>query len=136
MPVYKDEKRGTWWVSVRYTNWAGQPDRKVKRGFSRERDAKAWERDFLFQQSRSCDMTVSALWELYREDDRARLRESTRDSKDSTLEKALSVGSLIALLRALGFRASACTICGTQMRLCLSRWDMIFRCWRHALETP
>ena len=83
MPVYKDEKRGTWWVSVRYTNWAGQPDRKVKRGFSRERDAKAWERDFLFQQSRSCDMTVSALWELYREDDRARLRESTRDSKDS-----------------------------------------------------
>lgn len=28
-------------------------------------------------------MTVSALWELYREDDRARLRESTRDSKDS-----------------------------------------------------
>ena len=22
MPVYKDEKRGTWWVSVRYTNWA------------------------------------------------------------------------------------------------------------------
>ena len=72
MPVYKDEKRGTWWVSVRYTNWAGQPDRKVKRGFSRERDAKAWERDFLFQQSRSCDMTVSALWELYREDDRAR----------------------------------------------------------------
>ena len=35
MPVYKDEKRGTWWVSVRYTNWAGQPDRKVKRGFSR-----------------------------------------------------------------------------------------------------
>ena len=33
MAVYKDKQRGTWYVSVYYTNWMGESDRKVKRGF-------------------------------------------------------------------------------------------------------
>ena len=32
MAVYKD-KNGTWYVSARYTNWKGEADRKLKRGF-------------------------------------------------------------------------------------------------------
>ena len=33
MPVYKDKKRGTWYVSVYYTDWKGENARKLKRGF-------------------------------------------------------------------------------------------------------
>lgn len=32
MAVYKD-KNGTWYFSAKYTNWKGEADRKVKRGF-------------------------------------------------------------------------------------------------------
>lgn len=81
MPVYKDEDRGTWYVSIRYKNWAGKADRKVKRGFKRERDAKQWERTFLSQQAQTCDMTFGALSELYFEDMSPRLKESTIDTK-------------------------------------------------------
>ena len=38
MAVYKD-KNGTWYVSARYTNWKGEADRKVKRGFQTKREA-------------------------------------------------------------------------------------------------
>lgn len=86
MPVYKDEERGTWFVSIRYKNWAGKADRKVKRGFARERDAKKWERDFLSQQAATCDMTLGALWELYMEDLSGRIREGTIDTKTSVYD--------------------------------------------------
>lgn len=38
MAVYKD-KNGTWYVSVRYTNWKGEADRKLKRGFQTKKEA-------------------------------------------------------------------------------------------------
>ena len=43
MAVYKD-KNGTWYVSARYTNWKGEADRKVKRGFQTKREAAEWEK--------------------------------------------------------------------------------------------
>ena len=46
MAVYKDKQRGTWYVSVYYTNWKGESDRKVKRGFKTRKDAVAWENTF------------------------------------------------------------------------------------------
>ena len=33
MAVYKDKKRGTWYVSLYYTDWTGKQQRKLKRGF-------------------------------------------------------------------------------------------------------
>ena len=47
MAVYKDSKRGTWYVLVYYTNWKGESDRKMKRGFKTRKDAVAWENTFL-----------------------------------------------------------------------------------------
>ena len=38
MAVYKD-KNGTWYVSARYTNWKGEADRKLKRGFQTKKEA-------------------------------------------------------------------------------------------------
>ena len=32
MAVYKDKKRGTWYVSLYYTDWTGRQQRKLKRG--------------------------------------------------------------------------------------------------------
>ena len=31
MAVYKDKKRGTWYVSLYYTDWTGKQQRKLKR---------------------------------------------------------------------------------------------------------
>lgn len=81
MPVYKDEHNSTWYVSARYVNWAGKHDRKVKRGFKKQGDAKAWERQFLFQESKSCDMTLSSMVDLYLADMSSRIKVSTMNTK-------------------------------------------------------
>ena len=86
MPVYKDEKRKTWYVSVCYKDWTGTPQRKVKRGFKKERDAKAWEHEFALQQSKTCDMSLKALSELYFKDMASRIKESTIETKKSIFE--------------------------------------------------
>lgn len=47
MPVYKDSKRGTWYYSVFYKDVYGENKRKVKRGFSKKKDAVIAESDFI-----------------------------------------------------------------------------------------
>ena len=43
MPVYKDEKLGTWYVMARYADWQGERKQKCKRGFATKREAQEWE---------------------------------------------------------------------------------------------
>ena len=43
MAVYKDKKRGTWYVSLYYTDWTGKQQRKLKRGFLTKKEAQDWE---------------------------------------------------------------------------------------------
>lgn len=43
MPVFKDEKRGTWYVMAWYRDWTGARKQKCKRGFPTKRDAQDWE---------------------------------------------------------------------------------------------
>ena len=46
MPVYKDDKRGTWYVSYSYkVEETGKFHKKTKRGFKTCREAKQWERE-------------------------------------------------------------------------------------------
>ncbi|MFA1015270.1 site-specific integrase [Dubosiella newyorkensis] len=47
MPVYKDEKRGTWYVDIHYTDQNGKSRHITRRGFKRKGDAKAAEEDIL-----------------------------------------------------------------------------------------
>lgn len=90
MPVYKDEKgRGTWYVSVYYTDWKGVRHKKKKRGFERKKDAQEWEHEFISQQTKSCDMSFSSLVELYFEDMEGRLRETTIAQKKNIFETKL-----------------------------------------------
>ena len=47
IPAYKDKERGTWYASFYYTDWQGHRKLKKKRGFARQKDAKAFEDEFL-----------------------------------------------------------------------------------------
>ncbi len=86
MPTYKDEKTGTWYCKFYYTDWTGSRKQKLKRGFKLQRDAKEWERVFPEKQACNPDMTFQALYELYLEDIRARLKESTVIMKRNYIE--------------------------------------------------
>lgn len=87
MPAYKDKKRGTWYASFYYTDWHGERKLKKKRGFARKKDAEDYEREFLRKGARSSDMSFASLVELYLDDMRPRLRESTMRSKEYLIEK-------------------------------------------------
>ena len=39
MPIYKDEKKGTWFVVLRYTDFTGKRKQTTKRGFKTKREA-------------------------------------------------------------------------------------------------
>lgn len=87
MPVYKDEARGSWYVQFYYTDWTGARKKKFKRGFPRQKDAAAWERDFLAKEAGTPDMAFSALYELYMEDVRARIRPTTYQVKEAQFRR-------------------------------------------------
>lgn len=57
MAAYKDEQRGTWYVSFQYYDWTGKNCRKVKRGFKTKREATEWERHFRMKEAADLDMT-------------------------------------------------------------------------------
>lgn len=84
MPVYKDKERGTWFVSVYYTNWQGENKRKVKRGFSTKKEAQLWEADFLLETGGSMDMDFASFYEIYIRDMNGRTKRSTQATKGAT----------------------------------------------------
>ena len=57
MAAYKDEQRGTWYVSFHYYDWMGKNCRKVKRGFKTKREATEWEHHFRMKEAADLDMT-------------------------------------------------------------------------------
>lgn len=81
IPAYKDKKRGTWYASFYFTDWQGHRKKKIKRGFARQKDAKAFEEEFLKQGARSCDMTFASMVELYLQDMEPRLKATTMQNK-------------------------------------------------------
>lgn len=86
IPAYKDKQRGTWYTSFYYTDWQGHRKKKIKRGFSRQKDAKAYEEEFLKQGARSCDMSFASLVELYLQDMEHRLKVTTMQNKRYLIE--------------------------------------------------
>ena len=43
MAAFKDKKNGSWYVQFRYTDWRGERQQKLKRGFATKKEAQAWE---------------------------------------------------------------------------------------------
>ena len=86
MPVFKNEKNGSWYVMARYMNWKGERKQKCKRGFETKRDAQEWERTFQLQNSADLDMTFEAFIELYVRDVQNRLKENTWLTKKNIID--------------------------------------------------
>jgi integrase len=89
MPAYKDDAKGTWYVSFYFQNWKGVRDRKLKRGFRTKKDALEWEREYLQKQAADMDMTFAAFVELYSRDIKSRLRLNTWQTKENIIHKKL-----------------------------------------------
>ena len=89
MPVYKNDKNGTWYAMVRYKDWTGQNKQKCQRGFATRREALEWEAQFKLQKTADIDMTLEAFYELYEQDVRPRLKENTWLTKQVIIEKKI-----------------------------------------------
>lgn len=87
MPAYKDEKRGTWFVQLRYTDWTGKTARKTKRGFSTKREAKAYEEEFCRTAGKSPDMTMASFCKLYLDDLATRRKANTVYSEECMIRR-------------------------------------------------
>lgn len=86
MPVYKDEKRNTWYCKCNYRDWFGESKSKMKRGFATKKEALEWEREFLQRQSSSMDMKFSSFVDVYFDDKAPRLKERSIMTKRTLIE--------------------------------------------------
>lgn len=87
MPVYKDEKTNTWYCKFYFVNWQGEKKQKLKRGFTRQKDAKEFERKFLEQFAKNPDITFETLYNKYIEYITPRVRESTLETRKALIDK-------------------------------------------------
>ena len=89
MPAYKDNAKGTWYISFYFQNWKGERERKLKRGFRTKKEALEWEREYLQKQAADMDMTFSAFVELYSRDMKSRLKLNTWLTKENVIQNKL-----------------------------------------------
>ena len=82
MAAFKDKKNGSWYVQFRYTDWRGERQQKLKRGFSTKKEAQAWEREFLMQKQADINMSFESFVALYEKDVKPKLKLNTWLSKE------------------------------------------------------
>ena len=82
MAAYKDEGRGTWYVSFYYEDWTGAKKRKVKRGFRTKKEALNFEMEYKRTAKADMDMTMEEFVEIY-------FRDKSQSLKNSTLESTM-----------------------------------------------
>ena len=82
MAAYKDEKRGSWFVSFHYYDWTGKNCRKLKRGFKTRREAVEWEQHFRMKEGADLDMTFSDFLNAYSRDMKPKLKLNTWMTKE------------------------------------------------------
>lgn len=89
MPVFRNESNGTWHVMARYVDWQGNHKQKCKRGFKTKREALEWERVFHLQQSADMDMSFESFVDIYKNDIRSRIKETTWLTKVNIIDKKI-----------------------------------------------
>ena len=82
MAAFKDKKNGSWYVQFRYTDWRGERQQKLKRGFATKKEAQAWEREFLMQKQADINMSFENFVALYEKDVKPKLKLNTWLSKE------------------------------------------------------
>lgn len=87
MPVYKNEKRNTWYASFYYKDWTGKRIRKKKEGFATCKQAVDYEREFIEISEGQCTMRFSSLIKIYMDDSKNRIKLSTYVTRKSIIFK-------------------------------------------------
>lgn len=85
MSVYKNEQRGTWYATFRYTDWQGNRKQKKKEGFKTKKEAQTYEREFLLKETSNPNMIFSSLVQLYMNDIKTRIRQTTYETKENII---------------------------------------------------
>lgn len=86
MPAYKDIKKGTWYVKFRYTDWQGNRKETTRRGFATKREAKEFEAEYIRKAQGTADMTLRSLAEIYLEDRKQNIKESSYYVLENVIE--------------------------------------------------
>lgn len=89
MSVYKDNKKGTWYVQLSYKDWTGKQKHTCKRGFATKRDGQIWEQEFKDKLSGASDMKFEQFAYLYLENMKARIKESTYVTKETIIKNRI-----------------------------------------------
>lgn len=86
MSVNRNKKTGKWDVYSYYTDAYGKRKQKHKSGFERKKDALEWEREFEKKKNLQLDMTFGSFTEIYMNNQRIKLKESTMATKENIIE--------------------------------------------------
>ena len=89
MAAFKNKDNGTWYVQFRYTDWKGERQQKLKRGFATKKEAQAWEREFLMEKQADINMTFESFVALYEKDIKPKLKINTWLTKESIIQKKI-----------------------------------------------
>ena len=89
MAAFKNKDNGTWYVQFRYTDWKGERQQKLKRGFATKREALEWEREFLMEKQADVNMTFESFVTLYERDIKPKLKLNTWLTKESIIKKKI-----------------------------------------------
>ena len=89
MAAFKNKDNGTWYVQFRYTDWKGERQQKLKRGFATKREALEWEREFLMEKQADVNMTFGSFVALYERDIKPKLKLNTWLTKESIIKKKI-----------------------------------------------
>ena len=87
MAAFKNKDNGTWYVQFRYTDWKGERQQKLKRGFATKREALEWEREFLMEKQADVNMTFESFVALYERDIKPKLKLNTWLTKESIIKR-------------------------------------------------
>ena len=89
MPVYKNQKRDSWYCSFYYKDWNGTRRRKKKEGFKTKKAAKEYEAAFLASKSGNCNMPFRCMAELYLEDCKSRCKSTSYYEKEFLIQSKI-----------------------------------------------
>lgn len=89
MAAFKNKENGTWYVQFRYTDWKGERQQKLKRGFATKKEAQAWKREFLIEKQADINMTFESFVVLYEKDIKPKLKLNTWLTKESIIQKKI-----------------------------------------------
>lgn len=86
MAAFKNKDNGTWYVQFRYTDWKGERQQKLKRGFATKKEAQAWERTFLMEKKADINMTFESFIGLYEQDVKPTIKLNTWITKENIIQ--------------------------------------------------